>query len=167
MAINNALALTNNIGAITMYTVAKVNTGGTTQIVFSFSIGTGTGSRADIRSSAADAFQTGGRRLDADGASTVTGNTSTSAYKIIGSPIDYTNSNAYIYENGVLVNTNTAFGTDGSTSATNSLAAFLGSSSGANYATMDVGEILTYIGYHNAAQVASVHSWLNNFYGIY
>lgn len=168
LIVNNALGLTNNIAGITMYAVSKVNTGGAVAPLIFFSNGTSaSASRCDIRNSAANAWQTAGRRLDADSIATVTGNTTTAAYKIIGSPIDYANSNAYIYENGSLVNTNAAFQTDGSTSATNSLSAFIGSVNSANYLTGDIGEILVYIGYHDATQVASIHTWLNNFYGIY
>lgn len=168
LIVNNALALTNNISAITMYVVSKINTGGTLAFPLYFSTGTSaTASRCDIRSSAANAWQTSGRRLDADSVATVTGNATTATYKIIGSPIDYANSNAYIYENGALVNSNTSFQTDGNTSAANSLAVALGSTSVGNYLTGDIGEILVYIGYHDATQVAAIHTWLNNFYGIY
>lgn len=167
MIINNLSGLTNNISAITMYTVAKANGSGTTQIVFYFSIGGGsTGSRADIRSSTLNIWQTGGRRLDADSPSVVSGNSSTSAFKIIGSPIDYANSNGYIYENNTLINTNTSFGTDGNTSATNSTQILIGST-GSNYLTGDIGDILVYIGYHDATKVALIHNWLNRFYGLY
>lgn len=168
LVVNNALALTNNISGITMYTVAKVNTGGATASLMFFSTGaSATASRCDIRNSAANAWQTAGRRLDADSIATVTGGASTSAYKIIGSPIDYANSNGYIYENGALVNSNTTFQTDGNVSATNALSSFIGSFNGANYLTGDIGEILVYTGYHDATQVASIHAWLNKFYGIY
>lgn len=167
MAINNALALTNNIGAITMYTVAKINTGGTTSILLYFSTGaSASNSRVDVRSSAADVWVGAGRKLDADSIATVTGNSSTSAYKIVAVSVDYTSSNAYIYENGALVSSNTTFQTDGSTSATNSLSVSIGTSNGGNYLTGDVGEILTYIGYHDATQIAAMSTWLNNFYGL-
>lgn len=168
LIVNNALALTNNISGITIYAVAKVNTGGAVAPLIGFSNGLlATASRADIRNSAADVWQTAGRRLDTDSIATVTGNTTTSAYKIIGSPIDYANSNAYIYENGALVSSNTSFQTDGNTSATDSISVRLGSFGGSNLLTGDIGMILVYISYHNATQVASVSSWANNIFGIY
>lgn len=168
LIVNNALALTNNISGITMYAVAKVNTGGAVAPLIFFSNGTSaSASRCDMRNSAADVWQTAGRRLDADGISVVNGQSSTASYKIIGSAIDYANSNGYIYENNVMTSNNTAFSTDGNTSAANSLSAFIGSVNSANYLTGDIGEILVYIGYHDATQVASIHAWLNKFYGIY
>ena len=163
----NAEALTNNISGITMYVVSKINTGGTNQFSIFFSTVSSGTARADIRSLVANTWQTSGRRLDADGVQTVAGAASTSAFKILGGAIDYTNSNAVHYENGAAVNTNSSFSTDGSTSATNSAAVTIGSSASTNYMNADIGEILVYIGYHDATQVASVHAWLNNFYGLY
>ena len=165
--VNNANALTNNISGITIYVVSKVNTGGTNQFSIFFSTVSSGTARADIRSLVANTWQTSGRRLDADAVQTVAGAASTSAFKILGGAIDYTNSNAVHYENGAAVNTNTSFSTDGSTSAANSASVTIGSAASTNYMNADIGEILVYIGYHDATQVAAVHAWLNNFYGLY
>ena len=73
--------------------------------------------------------------------------------------------NGFLYENGVLVNSNLSLTTSGNTSATDSVYALLGSAT-ASYFNGHLAEVLVYTGAHNSTQVAQTHAWLNNFYGL-
>lgn len=165
MDIVNSLSLTNNIGAITIYTVHKVITGGSTQIVVYFSIGGGsTSARSAVGNNASNVNQLIARRVDGDGAAVLTSSTSLTD-KNVAAVIDYTNGDGFIYENGALVNSNTSFTSNGNTSSTNSTIAKLGSSA-ANYLNGNVSEIIVYLGAHNATQIELTYKWLNNYYNL-
>lgn len=88
-----------------------------------------------------------GRRLDGDSSATTTGASDLNAgFAIIETGIvDWGNSNAYIYVNGIIDVTNTAFQTDGSTTNVNSSGFSIGGNhSTADYAPMNCLEVIGY-----------------------
>lgn len=168
MAINNASTLTNNVSGATWIAVMKSNAAGTQQIPIIFTTNAAAASRCDLRCTTTNVWRLAGRRLDADGIATVDGTgSSNAAFRILGGAIDYANSDAYIYENGVQTGSNTAFQTNGNTSATNSAAVNIAAVAATNYFAGDIGDILFYPFYLTPAQVLQMHTWLNNFYGLY
>lgn len=160
----NGLSLTNNIGAITMYIVSKTTTTGANQIPIFFSTGIGAGARATILSNTSNNHQLTVRRLDADSPSTLIGSSALTAKSVAG-VVDYTNGDGFLYENGSLVNSSTAYISNGSTEATDSLYALLGGVS-PSYFNGHLGDVLVYLGAHTAQQVSDTHDWLNEFYGL-
>ena len=168
LVINNADTLTNNAGGATIFLVGKTRTGGSLQFPFYINNGSGLGSaRFAIDSSAANAWELRVRRLDADGAGVLAGGSSTSAFKIVAGVMDWTNGDGFIYENRVLVNSNTSLTSAGSTSATNSLVSRLGELNATNNWAGDAGEYLYYPFALTQVQVEEVSDWINEFYGIY
>ena len=164
MPVSNAGAVTQNISGLTIYQIAKVTTGGAIIFPFFFSTNVAGGSRTDIRSIAANTWQLTGRRLDADSAYTVAGNSSTSAFKLVTGVIDYANSNGYIYENNSLINSNTSFSTDGNTSNTASALVEMGSIGSGNFFIGDIALILVYVGAHDADQRTAIWNWVNGYF---
>lgn len=167
--INNASSLTNGAKYLTLYMVAKVTTGGTQQIPIYISTGTSAGaSRADLRSLSSNVWQASGRPLDSDSLYTVGGGASSnSAHKIVTGTFDINNSNAFLYENGVQMGSNTSFGTTTSFSATDSLTIRLGSANGLNCFTGEMGIVVVYVGFHTSKQVKQQADFLNEHYNIF
>ena len=162
-----ALPLLNNVAGVTIFMVGKINTGGTLTIPVYFSTGTAAGSsRADIRTETTNVWSAKGRRLDADGIDGISGGSSTAAFKVVTGKNDYANAIAYIYENGALTGTDNPFLTAGNTSATNSLAAWLFGPAG-NICIGDIAEVIVYNSALSEANILTVQSYLNTFYGIY
>lgn len=160
------LSLTNGISSITLYTVAKVTSGGAARILFFTSTGTNaSNARFQISSGATNVWTIAGRRADGDGAATLTGG-STLTDKVLAFVVDFANSNAYIYENKVLVASSTSFLTDGNVSSTNSLASFFGKNNGGNAFAGNVGDLLIYKNQaHNTGQLNQMSDWLNYIQG--
>lgn len=162
--VQNNLGISNGISGCTIYTNAWVSTGGAQRVLFFLSTGTSAGNaRIQIDSDASNNWRIAARRLDADGASLLTGG-STLTKKRMAFVIDYANSDAFIYEAGSLTHSNTSFGTAGSTSATNSLSGFIGRNNTGNGFIGEFGDLLFYPSAHNSSWVAIVDSWLANFY---
>lgn len=168
MAINNAAALTNNISGATLIAVMKSNATGTQQIGIVFSTNSAAASRCDLRTTTTNVWRLAGRRLDADAVATVDGTgSSNAAFLALAGAIDYANSDALVYENGVQTGSNTSFQTNGNTSATNSAAVSLANIAATNYFSGDIGDLLFYPTYLTATQIGQIHAWLNSFYGLY
>lgn len=161
------LTMSQNVSGLTFYCVSKVTSGGASRVVFFMSVGTSaSNARFVVSSSAANVWSMSARRLDADGAATLTAG-STLTDKVLAFVVDYANSNAYIYENGVLINSSTSFLTDGATSNTASLASFFGKNNTGNEFAGNVGTPILYNTAHDATQVLQISTWLNTTYSIY
>lgn len=156
-----------NVSGFTLYAVSQVTTGGANRTLFFNSVGTSATNARFVAFSTGDAWTLAVRRLDTDGAGTVTGGSSTSAVKIIAFVCDYTNGDGFIYENGVLVNSNTSICSNGSTENTISLAGFLGKNNTGNQMIGKMGDVLAYKSAHSASQIVETTNWLNRFYGIF
>lgn len=161
------LTSVQNVSGFTLYAVAQVTTGGANRVLFFNSVGTSATNARFVAFSTGDAWTLAVRRLDADGAGTATGGSSTSAVKIVAFVCDYANGDGFIYENGSLAGSNLAISSSGTTENTTSLAGFVGKNNTGNQMIGKIGDMLSYRSAHTATQVAQITSWLNGFYGIF
>jgi hypothetical protein len=173
-AVNSVtLALTKNIGAISMWVVAKNTNTDTQRILCAFSNGISTDtSRVSLRWRATSGNGTGDlalgtRRLDADTAQTERGGTiSTTVFDSILGILDYTNSNAFLYQNNTLVRSTTTFQTDGNTSNTNSVGVHLGWGGVGGNCAMSVVEMAIWLKVLTSNDRDILDAYIANRYGI-
>lgn len=165
LGITTGLDLFKNISGYTIYAIAKT-TAAANQTYFYFSTGTADVSRVFLGATSGNLHQTGGRRLDTNSIQSITGASSSASYKVVASVFYFANSDLFLYENNVLVNSSTAFQTDGSTSNTDSQFASIGSSNLSNYFTGDIADIIVYPTIHSAADQTRVYQSLITYYGL-
>lgn len=116
---------------------------------------------------ASNKFQVGGRRLDTNSFQNVLSTTTaTTNFYIQTGLIDYSNSDASVFINGKLENTNTSFQTNGLTSDTNSLQIILGNVGGSEWFKGDVSEIIAFNRTLTTAEIRDVHYYLSAKYNI-
>jgi len=121
-------------------------------------------------SAGASAWLLGGRRQEADSANNVTSTTGASANTtyIMAGVADYSNSDGYLYLNGVLNSTNTSWLTDGLTPDSASAAVSVGGL--ADGVTQQFGgsiaQVLWYKRALSASEVLFVSRWLGRIYGV-
>jgi hypothetical protein len=111
-------------------------------------------------------YETGGRRLDADGYQSVSGSVVNTSLRLLSNIIQYQTSDAYLYLNNGLIASTTSFQTDGNTSNTASNEFRIGSTSASLYWSGDIQEVIVY----NTNQFSSrspIESNINNYYKIY
>lgn len=168
LVLNNALGLVNNVSGYTIFSVPKTTTGGSTEITIYWSTNaSASSSRVDLRSASTDKWAAQARDVDSDAATSATGNTSLTNFKIVCAATDFSGGNIYEYENGSQV-ASAALLHSGNTSASNSAAAYIASLNGtSNYWVGDTGEFLVYNTKLSDTDIKATMTWLNKFYGIY
>lgn len=142
------VSLLRNAASATVLAVVSYpeNTGG--HWVLNYCTGASTASRLVIGvNMTVGAYETGGRRLDADTFASVNSGTFNVGMILHTAQFDFANSNLSQYINGVLSGATTTFQTDGNTSDTDSTAAWIGGSSSlpAKPLTGDLAELLVYV----------------------
>lgn len=157
--------LKNVDGATTV--IVKKNTNYTNTANILFISNNTTGSRAVTQSytSTVTFDSVGGRRLDADSYQALnTSNFANTSFNVITGVFDYANSDIYMYGNGQLLSSSTAFQTSGQTSNTDS--ASIGLSIGlATYFTGDIAEVCVWNRALSTNELNQVHTYLFNKYG--
>lgn len=118
-----SLNVLRNVPGGTAFVVGKIDATSGSQVFFAASRN-GSNSQARLvvdNDPASLSWRAGGRRLDADafGAVTSAGSWDINVNVLTGL-LDYGNSDAFLYENGTLLNSNTSFQTNGNTSDTDS-----------------------------------------------
>ena len=130
-----ALTATQNKAAVTIFAKAKVNTiPAATGLFFFFSTAASTTSRCQVGIAATTGVgRIGGRRLDADALQSFSGTLAwdTTDVHVQTSVYDWANASAYIYLDGALSGSNTAFQTAGNSDTTASGAAAMGAANSA------------------------------------
>lgn len=161
------LNFTRNAGSVTLYCAAGGIAATVGRLVF-FSNATGPGNSRSVLSRSGTGYDILGRRLDADNAAILSATAAGTRTEVVCAVLDYANTRAAIYLNGVSVASSAFFLTAGTTSDTASNAAALGAApSGVNYLTGTIyGVILCRSAAHDAATVATVSAWLKARYGI-
>jgi hypothetical protein len=163
------LACTNNIGAVTLFVVAKATASGVGQSLVEISTNVAATPRLKLSIIAANKWEIDARRLDADSVNVLTANsTLPSAWECVTARRDYTNARGHLYLQGGTNNESTGIGTTGSTSATNSADAFIGGGSTTPSAPYsgDVAEIVVYNRYLTDIERMSVEKYLCDKYGL-
>jgi hypothetical protein len=134
----------NNVGSASVFIVSKRNASGTGKALFDLSISASANARL-ILFAAPTTIQVGGRRLDADsyfGSDTAGYPSGFVLYAV--QPV-WSSSDAYCWTNGVQAIADTTWGTDGNTSATDSLAVSIGASRTSEYWSGWIAEFLVYV----------------------
>jgi hypothetical protein len=171
--LGNAASLNvfRNVSGGTAFVVGKIDAASGSQVFLAVSRN---GSNAQARlvidtDPAALSWRAGGRRLDADGfgAATVSGSWDTNVNVLTGL-LDYGNSDAFLYENGTLLNSNTSFQANGNTSDTDSDAVHIGASGGGTSSFLDgfIAEIILYQRALSATERQRVERYLGRKWGI-
>jgi hypothetical protein len=168
----SALGVSQNKSALSIfvaYTYPASVTG--TRTLLSFSNGISSTSVRNVlyhRDATAGVIAAGGRRLDSNTAVFLAGTASTAGQSEIATAVfDYSNNDLFVYKNGTLAGSNTAFQTAGSTDNTISLAGTIGANLAgtAEFAYVRMAEILVYSSV-DAGVRAQVHTYLQATYGI-
>jgi len=171
--LGNAASLNvfRNVSGGTAFVVGKIDNIVGSQVFFAASRN-GSNSQARLvidTDSAASSWRAGGRRLDADGFAGVTsaGSWDTNVNVLTG-VLDYGNSDAFLYENGTLLNSNTSFQANGNTSDTDSDAVYIGATGGGLVSFLDgvIAEIILYQRALSAAERQRVERYLGRKWGI-
>lgn len=123
-----ALDFARNKGYVELFTVAQKPLGINQAYLIYFTQGTNTSLRSALsNSSALDVYNIGNRRVDGDALQTI-GFANNGNWQLVRGTLDYANSDAFIYRDGVLQNSTTAFHTAGNTSNTRSVEGGIGGS---------------------------------------
>jgi hypothetical protein len=171
--LGNAASLNvfRNVSGGTAFVVGKIDNIVGSQVFFAASRN-GSNSQARLvidTDPAASSWRAGGRRLDADGfnASTSASSWDTNVNVLTG-VLDYGNSDSFLYENGTLLNSNTSFQTNGTTSDTNSDAVHIGATGGGLVSFLDgvIAEMILYQRALSAAERQRVERYLGKKWGI-
>jgi len=166
------LNMFRNVGGGTVFVVKKVNPTGNQQ--FSFSAmrgGTNTfGGRINLGSSVTDnKYILTGRRLDADSSQILYSTRSAdNIFTILTGLFDYSNSNAYLYNDNVLLSSSTSFQTDGNSSDTNSVVIKIGATDSVStfFLSGDIAEIIVFNRTLTTQELKNVHYYLATKYNI-
>jgi len=165
-----AFSLLRNVGGCTAIVVASAAMSGTQRTLLHWSVGTTSGlTRFSLRYDypAAGDLSLTTRRLDADSLSTLTGTgPAAGAWHIATGAMDWTSKSAYLYLDGALAASSTNHGTAGSTEDTNSVVAQLGTLSLSFYHDGGIAEVLIWTRALSAGELAQVHRYLANKYGL-
>ena len=174
-----ARGMSRNIGAITMFVVAGVDSmtqppAGGIRVFWVASGGTGLGRSAIFCRTAPFAdgtLEVGARRVDSDSFASFGYAANTNA-NVLSGVIDYANSDAFIYENGTLRASELNFLTSGSTSDTDATWTSIGASSDATGAAVNnqldgfVGEVCVYQRALSSTERLTVERYLGAKWGI-
>ena len=117
---------------------------------------------------ASSSWRVGGRRLDSDSFGSVTLNASVDTNSnVLTGVLDCANSDAFLYENGSLLGSNTSFQTDGNTSDTDSGAVSIGAAAGGSaFLNGFIGEVILYQRALSDAERQRVERYLGVKWGI-
>jgi len=166
-----SLNVLRNVPGGTAFVVGKIDAASGSQVFLAISRN---GSNAQARlvidtEPASSSWRAGGRRLDADGFGAATSAASWDTnVNVLTGVLDYGNSDAFLYENGTLLNSNTSFQTDGNTSDTDSDVVHIGATGGGLVSFLDgfIGEMIVYPIALSPADRARVEAYLAAKWGI-
>jgi hypothetical protein len=159
-----------NVPGATAICVFRFDSAGATGVVFNFSIATAVQtSRFQIgQSSGVGGTYAGGRRLDANSFASAFYADNTNA-RVQSGVLDYANSDAFIWQNGTLENSNTSFQTTGNSQDADHLGVTIGAnviSVGSQFLTGWIGEILVWPRALTASERQRVERYLGRKWGI-
>ena len=164
------LNMFRNVGGGTVFVVIKYDvTALNSQSGFVASMGTNANASRVLTGwqLASGKFNVGGRRLDANSFQSVLATTTASSiFYMQTALINYSNSDASVFINGKLENTNTSFQTDGLTSDTNSLGIYLGNVGNTEWLKGDIAEVIAFNRALTTAEIRDVHYYLSAKYNI-
>lgn len=164
------LAITNNAAGITMSAVVILSSLGAllTRNIFGLSVGGG-GTTARVKFGSRtvagpnlDFWAVSGRKADADTQQNVVsaGQSVTNTNLILTAVVDWANSNADVYQNGLNIASTAAWFTDGNSAATNSTAATIGSQASETELWMgDMAELVVYNKALNSTELGQLTSY--------
>jgi uncharacterized Zn-binding protein involved in type VI secretion len=164
---------TRNTGGVTIFAVTRMNNPPNTEsTIVHFANGSGNTELSRVSHSVINAqrnFRIAGRRLDADSSQTVlssTGRSDATWYASTG-VWDYTNSDAFVYVNGLLDVSSTSFQTAGTSSDTEAGFASIGyHGTGVRPWKGDIAEIIGYNRVLTQFERAQVHAYIKDEYGL-
>lgn len=163
--------LGRNVSGLTVYVVARlVNVTTSQEFLLNVRLGSNASRfRLLVRlAPTVQKLQVGGRTLDADFFASVTGTTtpaSTDFYTITG-VYDIANTDLYLYVDGTLEGTNSAYQTATTTSDTDSGQVSVGEVSASAAFDGDIAEVLIYHDAHDATERAQMWDYLNAKWGL-
>lgn len=164
------LNMFRNVGGGTVFQVIKYNvTALNSQSGFVASMGTNANASRFLTGwqLASGKPHNGGRRLDTDTFQNVLATTTaTTTFYMQTALINYSNSDASVFVNGKLENTNTSFQTDGLTSDTNSLGIYLGNVGNTEWLNGDIAEVIVYNRALSNNEIKVIHQYLSKKWGI-
>jgi hypothetical protein len=160
----DGLTVTQNVTGVTVFARVKPSDVTGTNVILAFNNGATAGSHRLILRELTN-WDAGGRRLDADTFAQISGGTaaSTTSIAVLSLVADYTNTDLFLYLDGVAAGQNTSWLTTGSTSNTASLSAAIGSTTDSTPVEFwggDVYEILVYDRVLDAAERQQVEAFL-------
>lgn len=156
-----------NVGGGSVFVVRKCNSYATTTLNFSITTSSSGAIRLYSAQLSTSKVRTSAKRLDADATANLDSTTSTfSDFDILGHVVDYANSNAYFYLNGLLDASSTTFLTDGNTSDTNSAVVTVGAFTNSSYLNGDIAEVIVYNKALTATEISNVNRYLGWKWGI-
>ncbi|MCC7259478.1 MAG: FG-GAP repeat protein [Alphaproteobacteria bacterium] len=145
------LTILKNVYGAAVFVVEKRNgaAGGTTDnTLFDVSTNSASNPRMEVVLDGSNAYKISARRSDGNTTATLTGGTSgTASFNLVTAMVDYYLTDAYLYVDGTLANSNTSFLASGSTSSTNSVAVRLGAQAAAaatGFLNGSVAEVLVF-----------------------
>lgn len=159
-----ALALTNTVSALSASVVVQMTSVAT--VVFQFRIGTGATDRFTLQSTSGPLWDLRAVRLDADTVQALLVDSAALTRTVLTHVLDYNNTKASRWVNGVAKATSSAFLTAGSTSATNSTGASIGSSGGSGFMAGSIRSLLIYTAALSATQRQNLDRWLGRQFGV-
>lgn len=171
----SALDLARNRGALTVFVAVVFPSAITngTRTIFALSTGTSNSSSRVLlghRDSVSGAPIAGGRRADSNSLASTTGTPiATVQNTILTARYDWTNSDVYLHQNGVLTGSNTSFQTNGSTDNTASQAGVIGANltGTGEWFQGHILEIIVYASADSSGAIRqAVHSYFKQTYGI-
>lgn len=168
MSISNAAALTNNIGALTVFMVWSCADLAAVQSALFISTTGNTTVRFRISKFTANEHALSARRTDGDTQENVLGAGMGTSPVITTAIADWANDDGFLYKNGALDSSDTGFLTAGNTSSTNSTGVVLGARGDglANYLQGDIFRVLAVVGKPTQAQREYIERGLGATYGI-
>ena len=161
--------LVRNTGRFTMFGGATFTSSLATiaRSIFFASIATpATSTRSILYAAPTDTLAVGGRRLDADTFDSLVVAQSTFLSTVATGILDYTNSDAFLRKNGVLVGTDTAFQTDGNTSNTASSGVYVARLGSSYFGGFMTGVITVKATTLSESQLLQTEQYLGNQIGV-
>jgi hypothetical protein len=170
LAMQNAtLDLVRNVNGVTVFCVHRPTTVSGARVMVGFSRGDNadSGRLALGIGVTTTNFECGGRRLDADSfASAASGTPVVNTKYVQAGILDYVNSDAYVYANGLLIASNMSFQTTGSSSDTRSAGGNFFRLSASQPYRGAIAEVLVYQRVISDAERKSVERYLGDKWGI-
>ena len=161
------LNMFRNVSGGSIFIVRKCNNFTSTSLNVSITTNSSGSIRLYSAQLSTNKVRTSAKRLDADTTANLDAITSsTNNHEILSHVVDYANSDAYFYLNGILDVSSTTFLTNGNTSDTNSAIITLGSFTGSNFLNGDIAEVIIFNRTLTTQEIKNIHYYLATKYNI-